>query len=386
MFYDYIIIGAGVAGLYAAYNIKKKYPDRTFIILEGDNIGGRARQAIFANHLVTTGAGIGRKNKDKYLIDLLNELKIKYGEFSIEPKYSFEHVNIKKITIDLKNKFNELNRPRKTFKEFALPILGADVYKRYVRTTAYTDFENDDTEHVLYMYGIEDNACCWTALSISWNELINQLIAKIGSSNIKVNSKVTKIRNNDIISVFTDKKEYNCKKLLVATTIESLRKLLKNPIYNEIEGQPFIRIYGVVSKKNIPIMKEKIKGSLIVDNEIHRIISIDPDYGLYMIAYSDNKDANHLRKHADDKEYLENLLGKTLKIDDFKLTKVTSFYHKIGTHYYKPLSTDYNTRLEFIKKAQTPEKNIYVIGEVVAENQGWVNSAFDTFHKINKFL
>ena len=43
-------------------------------------------------------------------------------------------------------------------------------------------------------------------------------------------------------------------------------------------------------------------------------------------------------------------------------------------------------RLEFIKKAQNPEKKIYVIGEVVSENQGWVNSAFDTFHKISKYL
>jgi hypothetical protein len=389
MIYDYIIIGAGVAGLYAAYNIKKNYPDKTFIILECNSkkyIGGRAREGFFSDHTVVTGAGIGRKNKDKYLISLLNELNIKYGEFAKEPRYSFEPVNLKKTTADLKVKFNELNRPRKTFKEFALPILGPEIYKKFVRTSGYTDFENDDAEHVLYMYGFDDNACCWTALSISWTELIKQLINKISLDNIKLNSKVIKIENNDTISVFTEKKEYNCKKLLVATTIQSLRKLFKNSIYKEIEGQSFIRIYGVVSKKYIPLMKEKINGSLIVDNEIHRIISYDPDYGLYMIAYSDNKDADYLKKHADDKEYLENLLKKTLKIEDIKLSKITSYYHKIGTHYYKPLSKNYDTRLEFIKKAQNPEKNIYVIGEVVSENQGWVNSAFDTFHKISKYL
>jgi len=236
------------------------------------------------------------------------------------------------------------------------------------------------------MYGLDDNASSWTALSISWNELIKQLINKISLDNIKLNSKVIKIENNDIISVFTKKKEYNCNKLLVATTIESLRKLFKNSIYKEIEGQSFIRIYGVVSKKYIPLMKEKINGSLIVDNEIHRIISYDPDYGLYMIAYSDNKEADHLKKYADDKEYLENQLKKVLNIEDIKLSKITSYYHKIGTHYYKPLSKNYDTRLEFIKKAQNPDKNIYVIGEVVSENQGWVNSALDSFHKISKYL
>jgi protoporphyrinogen oxidase len=90
MVYDYIIIGAGIAGLYAAYNLKNKYPDKTFLVLEANSkkyIGGRVRQEMFNNHLVNTGAGIGRKHKDKYLIELLNELKIKYTEFSKEPKY-----------------------------------------------------------------------------------------------------------------------------------------------------------------------------------------------------------------------------------------------------------------------------------------------------------
>jgi len=386
MIYDYIIIGAGIAGLYAAYKIKNKYPNKTFLILEANSkkyIGGRICQEIFANHLVNTGAGIGRKNKDKYLIELLNELKIKYTEFSKEPEYSFEPVDLKKIIVTLKNKFNELNKPRKTFKKFAEPILGSEIYKQFVRTSGYTDFENDDVEHVLYMYGLEDNTYCWTGLVVPWNQLIIKLIDKINSINIKSNSEVIKIENNDIISVFTKKKKYKCNKLIVATTIKSLRKLFKNPIYKEIEGQSFIRIYATVAKKYIPIMKEKVNGSLIVDNKLHKIISYDPDKGLYMIAYSDNKDAISLKKNADNKLYLEDLIKKSLNIEDVKLNKIVDYYHEIGTHYYKPLSNKYNSRLEFIKQAQNPDTNIYVIGEVVSENQGWVNSALDTYHKIS---
>ena len=89
--------------------------------------------------------------------------------------------------------------------------------------------------------------------------VINKLIKKIGIKNIKINSKVVKIEQpedtkSDYIKVFTDKKIYNCNKLVVATTIESLRKLFTPlKIYKEIEAQPFIRIYGIVSKKFIPI-------------------------------------------------------------------------------------------------------------------------------------
>ena len=49
--------------------------------------------------------------------------------------------------------------------------------------------------------------------------------------------------------------QYNeAQKLLIATTITSLRKLLKDPIYNEIEAQPFFRIYATISKKYIDII------------------------------------------------------------------------------------------------------------------------------------
>ena len=34
MKYDIIIIGSGISGLYAAYNIKKMSPDTSFLILE----------------------------------------------------------------------------------------------------------------------------------------------------------------------------------------------------------------------------------------------------------------------------------------------------------------------------------------------------------------
>ena len=42
MIYDYIIIGAGVSGLYTNYCLKKKNPNLKILILESsDRIGGR---------------------------------------------------------------------------------------------------------------------------------------------------------------------------------------------------------------------------------------------------------------------------------------------------------------------------------------------------------
>ena len=74
--YDIIIIGSGMAGLFSAYNIKKISPDTSFLILEKYKkqwIGGRASNEMFYGTQVVTGAGIGRKNKDKLLIQLLEQ-------------------------------------------------------------------------------------------------------------------------------------------------------------------------------------------------------------------------------------------------------------------------------------------------------------------------
>ena len=49
-YYDIIIIGSGMSGLYSAYNIQKMSPDISFLILEKHNkqwIGGRTSNEIF---------------------------------------------------------------------------------------------------------------------------------------------------------------------------------------------------------------------------------------------------------------------------------------------------------------------------------------------------
>ena len=69
--YDIIIIGSGIAGLYAAYNIQKMSPSTSFIVLEKYKknwIGGRTSNDVFYGTRIVTGAGIGYCEKI-YLCD-----------------------------------------------------------------------------------------------------------------------------------------------------------------------------------------------------------------------------------------------------------------------------------------------------------------------------
>ena len=381
-----IIIGAGISGLYTAYKIKILYPKSKITILEQNWIGGRMGSQFFEGTELVTGAGVGRKRKDKLLIKLLNELKIPYQEFVSNHYYAktiFPSCTLKETFMKLRNRY----RPcKKTFKEYAESILGTEKYKNFVMCSGYSDYEREDSYDVLYNYGFNDNYDNWTALSIPWTKLLVALIHKINMKNIILRScvkKIEKISDRNFF-VYTNKKVYECNMIIVATAIDTIRKLLpKENIYKGIKGQPFLRVYGKFSECSISIIKEYVKGYTIVPPPLQKIIPMDPDNGIYMIAYNDNKSSKYLKKWLENTE--ENrakmctFIKKALDIPaetKIYLSSILEFYWNIGTHYYTPLDQKkYKSRDNFIKIAQHPKEDILVVGEAVSANQGWVEGA-----------
>ena len=399
MKYDIIIIGSGISGLYAAYNIKKMSPDKSFLILEKYKkqwIGGRTSNELFYGTEIVTGAGIGRKKKDKLLHKLLDELGLKTQEFTIKPYYStmFHHLDVKKVMEHLRNEYNKYRGPQTTFKTFATGVLGEKTYKQFLLSAGYTDFEKEDAHDTLYSYGMEDNYCCSKGFTVPWRKMVMKLAAEIGESHFKFSNNVSKITKTDdepceFVIDTEEGKKYTCNKVIVATTITGIRKLLPNPIYNDIEGQPFLRLYGKFAKSSIPIMKEYVKGYTCLPGPLQKIIPINPDAGIYMIAYNDNSNTlalkNNLENTEENRDLYCELLEKSLGIpgDSLRLIAIKDFYWPVGTHYYKPLNTAvYKDRDEFIDIAQHPEKGILVVGEVVSQNQGWTEGALDSVRSV----
>lgn len=398
--YDIIIIGSGMAGLYSAYNIEKLSPNTKFLILEKNSkkfLGGRANTDTFYSTNVVTGAGIGRKDKDKLLLDLVKKLNIKFSEFTVDPKYSslIKRVDINKIMNILKVKYNhdknKFKEKSQTFSQFAKSILGTELYKQFLISSGYTDYENEDIEETLYYYGMEDNACCWKSFGFNWADLTSSLYKSIGEEHFKFNSmvtKITKIKLHPIIySVETATgAKYFTKKIIIAGTIQTIRTLLPNyPIYKEIESQPFLRLYGKFSTNSIPIMKKTVPGYMFLPGLLQKIIPMNADKGVYMIAYNDNantlKLSNHLANTESNRQLFSKLVEASLGLspNTLQLIAIKDYYWQIGTHYYKPLNRKkYNTREEFINLAQHPTNGILVVGEVVSRNQGWVEGALES--------
>lgn len=393
---DIIIIGSGMSGLYSAYKIKEFSPKTSFLILEKYKkswIGGRTSNDTFYGTEIVTGAGIGRKNKDKLLHSLLRDFKFNISEYIVNPKHSdlIESVDVNKVMDKLRNEYKNYKNKQLTFKQFAISILGEKEYKKFLLSAGYTDYENEDVLETLYYYGMEDNATSWTAFHVPWKKLVLKLYNYIGHSKFKFSSKVTdisKIQDSPCKFLITTKNgiKYTCNKVIVATTIDGLREIFPNKsIYNDIEGQPFLRLYAKFTKDSIPILKEYVKGFTFLPGPLQRIIPMESDNGVYMIAYNDNNNTialkNNLENTPENRHLYELLLERTLGMPENSLhiIAIKHYYWPIGTHYYKPLNKNiFVNREQFIDEAQHPEKGILVVGEVVSRNQGWTEGALES--------
>lgn len=394
--YDIIIIGAGISGLYAAYKILKLSPDSKILILEAEShVGGRAGNLPFQGINVVNGAGIGRKQKDKLLISLLKELGIKYGEFEVTPRYAptiSEPCYLKRTFLDLRKKYNPDKHRSLIFQEYATSILGKEAYNHFVICSGYTDYEKEDAHGVLYHYGFDDNYDKWTGLGISWKDMTKSLEMKIGKKNIKCSHRVSKIIYDDNIYQIKCENGSNFEsgKLIMATTVDSVKKLLPGPktLYRNIHAQPFLRIYGKFSKASTAIMQQFCPQTTVVPGPLHKIIPMNTEKGIYMIAYTDNKDAKTLNKYAENTESNRKILCKLLEKafgmthDQLSLLAIRYFYWTDGTHYCTPLPEEYKNRKEFLKKAQHPFETALVVGEMISLNQGWVEGALESVEHV----
>lgn len=394
-YYDIIIIGSGMSGLYSAYNIKNMSPNTSFLILEKYKknwIGGRTSNDTFYGSEIVTGAGIGRKSKDKLLYNLLNKFGLKTYTYTVHPYYAnnIGPVDITEIMYYLRREYKNYKNKNETFKQFATNILGKELYNKFIHSAGYTDYENEDIYETLYYYGLEDNKCCWKAFYVPWKELVLSLYEYIGQEHFKFSNKVIsiqKIQEEPCQFLITTENgaNYTCNKVILGSTIDTIRKLIPKPIYNDIEGQPFLRLYAKFTKQSIPYLKEYIKGFTFLYGPLQRIIPMDPDNGVYMIAYNDNNNTlalkDYLKNTEENRYFYERLIEKSLGIpnNSIHIIAIKDYYWPIGTHYYKPLNRQlYSSREEFIYKVQHPEKGLLVVGEAVSRNQGWTEGALES--------
>ena len=377
--YDYITIGGGISGLYANYKLYKKY---SCLLLEKNaHFGGRAYEIMFHGSLVKLGAGI-MADHNKHLIKLLNKLKIKINKF---PSYiatsGLKDFNMGDAICKINTKYNELKHNdiiyKITMKQFLIKYFNKAFAKEFIINSEYYDFVNSSVEYFIKYYDINDmNHESYTVLIINWIDLINKLVKK----NCLNNSEVVKVeKEDDLYKITTNNDNYYCKKIIFCTTLKPLIKLSKNIIsidYNKYIGTvPFIRIYCYYKNG----YKMDLSHFTIVNNKLQKIVRINDK--ILMASYSDSSNAIFWHKVSRlNKAQQIKIINKYLKEYNVigHINDIIIIFWDEGVHYYKP--TKYLDKT--IKKLSHPEKNIYVVGEMLSYKQGWVEGCIESVDRI----
>jgi len=404
--YDVIIVGAGMAGLYTAFLLKSRDPTLSLLILEQNgkpHLGGRANSEMFYGTKIAIGAGIGRHKKDKWLAALMRHYEMPVKTYTVDHHMATSTaIGVPETMHKLQKEYEihktQLHHHPQTFAQFARRVLGDDDYKRFLSSTGFTDYEQEDAYETLYEYGMEDNLGGWSAFSVPWHDLVHALAKSIDTGHFMYGKKVIQIRENaeHEMSVKTRSmttnhvQTFEAKKVVIATTVDTVRHLLPRcPMYKEIEGQPFLRVYGKFDKSSVGILQEVVPKFTYVDFPVQKIIPINVEKGVYMIVYNDNAGSLALRGRVENTRencvFYGKLLEKVLRlpVGSLQLLAIRAFYWKYGTHYYKPLDTEvYKTREAFMKQTQRPRENVFVVGELVSRNQGWVEGALESVREV----
>lgn len=374
------IIGSGIAGLFSGLTIKNRLEDSEITIFEKNNrIGGRIKMDNFEGQEIIAGAGIGRK-QDRLLYNLCKNLNVTINEYHANFEHTSKPIDIVKILSILKSNFHDLNRNEENFKEFATKILGKEIYNEFVFSTGETDYEKADVVDTIFDYGFENyTSAGFDAFLIKWSELLKSF-ENLLKDDIKLNRNVKKISVQSDGKIKINNEIFD--KVILATPVNVIRKLLpKMKIFKNMEGQPFVRLYVKLDKK-LNVTKTFIKTT----KPFQKIIVANEKKFIYQISYSDNKIANRWTKVENIPKVVENGILKIFK-QKVKVLKHKLIYWENGTHYFKPLPKEFNSREEFLEICQNPEQNIFCVGEAFSRNQGWSEGALESVLKIlNKII
>ncbi len=378
---DYVIIGAGIAGLYAAYKLKKA--GKTYCILESDDApGGRAKMTTFAGIPVVCGAGIIRKS-DLRLLGLISELnKNQKSPIDLQPFTVTKYIPPNVTPVDVPQIFKRLKSlatPSDAFapfSEFARKHLGDELYRAFVVNCGYSDFEDSTVESVFEVYGVEYLHQGWEAYSVDWNRLVARLVEEVGEpfygvTAVKIDGYgVTAVKIDDGVWDSTGKQWKYREGVVCAVRKDQLMKFIPaalKSVYAPVYTIPFLRLYCRFFTGD-KMMKEAIPTMTIVEGPLQEIIPINRAKGIYMISYSDSKSAKKVSRLT--VAELEKLVEKSLNLKGLKIAEKLACYWEAGIHGF---SGKYD-----IKRIRRPSSKIYVLGEMASEKQGWTEGAIES--------
>lgn len=394
---DVIVIGAGPAGLYAAERFLDE--GRQVLVLEAnDRVGGRAHNELFDGAEVETGTGVGRWPHDKRLAEWLES----HGE-DVKPVHcslrywSEKEQSLVPPPMDVSKEARALPQPSlaerrtMTFGAWLKKVAGSAYARLFVHTASYEDYLKADIVDTLDHYHFQDIAPKSHIFLVHWTKFFTKVVKDLTTRGVRLHLSepaLSVVKEEGGYVVTTEKGTYKAPRVVLAIPSAPAQRLLARSGYTtnaellkHVRGQPFVRVYVRFTGPTNYIEKH-VGDEIVCSGPFRKIIRMDKEKRVYMVAYCDNVHTRfwrrlmHLPKRsaiAEVRTHLHSLFGEPFSMDDLRI-----YSHRYATHYFTPLPEPFTTRQEFLHATVHIDRGFTMVGEAVAIDQGWTNSALAT--------
>ena len=389
--YDFIIIGAGISGLYIGNNIEN---NNYLIIEQKKRIGGRIKTF---NKEVIYETGADRfSSHHKRLIKLINNMNLQKHIKEIESNKDCFLRN--KKSKNVYNTSNQLNYTkimhklsllnRKELIDNNILSLIEKYYdcetKNFIRDyCGYDNFIiNSSAINIIEHYKMITSK--FYSLECGFSKIVETLYENI-KDKVNLGEVVINIKKHQgKYIVITNKRRYITKKLIITIPKENLFKidfLRRNLKYlDSVSSSPYIRIFAQYPKINGKFWFQDINYT-VTDTSIRKIIPENYENGLIQVCYNDNDSATYIRNiiaNGNLKKFLSQNLKKIFNKDIPEPIFLNCHYWKYGNHFWLPL---YDNKI-VSNYMLNPLYNLYICGESYSNNQAWIEGALETSEKI----
>ena len=406
--YDFIIVGGGISGLYMQLKMINK--NKNVLLLEQhNNFGGRIYHYYDIKYYVSFSSGAARFNKSHTrVIELLKEFnlldfrsdrggsaEIDFIDVKQQFNDSFTNENgfkyIKKVLNVMKNEDKTILM-KSTFSEYARKVLTKQEFEFMLIASGYSGqlkYMNANDAYFLFSTGIRTDVKFWGG---KYHLLIEKMVKYLQNKGCKMmkNTQVKDVMKvNDYFEVILDNKTLYTKQVIFCTPKTSLLNFsclgsIKSILKNSITCKALCRVYALFDENEDWLLNFNKK--TVVNNALRYIIPMNPQKGLIMISYTDDKYTEYWKNKKHDENDLKTsivrLIKQVINIEVKPPKKVYVNYWNCGVAYWNK-----GVNSESISEMITnPLPNTYICGENYSRQQSWVEGALESCDRCLKHM
>jgi monoamine oxidase len=405
--YDTIIVGSGVAGLYTAIELLKRYPkSRVAIFEKHKELGGRAHtfhQTVDGKELQWE-AGAGRiSTHHEIILHLLKRYKLTFspigGGLQYKDTYTSDLEPDRFQTgipafIDVLAGLPQEDLQMNTVRQLLTRIHGAKITDAYLIRFPYraeVDIMRADMALKLFAREFrkeEEYGICVEGLSALVDAMRDDVKKRGGT--IHTQHTLLSVEEEDVVTAIFehDSEEVRIKghQAVLAIPSEALKNIkpfAKWDVLKHLKMQPLLRFYGAFPKEDGKVWYEQYGGRIVTSEPLRYIIPGSASIGSVHMSYTDSQDATYWiekLKAKGEKEVGEEMLAELRKLLRPSIPPpyfVKAHAWEQGVTYWLPGRYD---PAELSKKALRPFEsmpNVHICGESFSVRQGWMEGAVE---------